>query len=71
MLKPELEKAVGRRVAKTTGYHILKRHQWRKVVPRPRHPDSTLELQRTFKKTSLTRWPRSSRRGPHTTPAPC
>jgi winged helix-turn-helix protein len=71
MLKPVLEKAVGRRVAKTTVYRILKRHQWRKVVPRPRHPDSTPELQTAFKKTSHTRWPRSSRRGPHTIPAPC
>jgi transposase len=51
--KPALEKAVGRRVHKTTVYRILKRHQWRKVVPRPRHPQASAEEQAAFKKTSL------------------
>lgn len=51
-IKPALEKAVGRRVHKTTVYRILKRHQWRKVVPRPRHPAASVEEQAAFKKTS-------------------
>jgi transposase len=71
LLKPTLEKAVGHKVAKTTVCRVLKRHQWRKVVPRPRHPESTPERQATFKKTSHARWPNSSRRATHTTPAPC
>jgi transposase len=53
-LKPALEKAVGRKVAKSTVYRILRRQQWRKVVPRPRHPDSRPEQQAAFKKTSRT-----------------
>jgi transposase len=51
-LKPALEKAIGRRVHKTTVYRLLKRQQWRKVVPRPRHPEASVEEQAAFKKTS-------------------
>jgi transposase len=50
-VKPALEKAVGHPVAKTTVYRILKRHQWRKVAPRPRHPKSSAVEQEAFKKT--------------------
>jgi transposase len=51
-IKPALERAIGRRVHKTTVYRILKRQQWRKVVPRPRHPEASGEEQAAFKKTS-------------------
>lgn len=54
-VKPALEKAVGHQVAKTTVYRVLKRHQWRKVVPRPRHPKSSAVEQEAFKKTFPTR----------------
>ena len=50
-VKPALEQAVGHPVAKTTVYRILKRHQWRKVAPRPRHPKSSPREQEAFKKT--------------------
>jgi transposase len=53
-LKPALEKAVGRKVAKSTVYRILRRQQWRTGVPRPRHPDSRPEQPAAFKKTSRT-----------------
>jgi transposase len=69
-LKPALEKAVGHPVAKSTVYRMLKRHQWRTGVPRPRHPASTPAQQTAFKKTSRTRWPTSSSRGPRTILAP-
>ena len=69
-LKPALEKAVGHRGAKTTVYRVLKRPQWRKVVPRPRHPESTPEQQAAFKQTAPTTGPNSSRRAPRTIPAP-
>ena len=59
-IKTALEKHVGHRVAKTTAYRLLKRHQWRKVVPRPHHPEGTVEKQEAFKKTSRTRWLQSS-----------
>ena len=54
-VKPALEKAVGHQVAKTTVYRVLKRHQWRKVVPRPRHPKSSAVEQEAFKKIFSTR----------------
>ncbi len=51
-IKPVVEKAIGRRVHKTTVYRMLRRHQWRKIVPRPRHPQASAEEQAAFKKTS-------------------
>jgi len=54
-LKPALEKASGQRRHKTTVSRILKRQQWRKVVPRPRHPQASAEEQEAFKKTSLSK----------------
>jgi transposase len=57
-IKAALEGAVGHAVAKSTVYRLMKRHHWRKVVPRPHHPQGTAERQETFKKTS----PRRSRR---------
>jgi transposase len=50
-IKLALEKAIGQRIHKTTLYRILKRHQWRKIVPRPRHPRASAEEQAAFKKT--------------------
>jgi transposase len=54
-IKPALEQAIGQGVHKTTVYRILKRHQWRKVVPRPHHPQASTEEQAAFKKTFLRR----------------
>lgn len=42
----------GRRVDPTTVYRMLERHGWRKVMPRPRHPDAKPERQEAFKQTS-------------------
>ena len=51
-IKNAYEKKVGRRVHKTTIYRMLKRHGWRKIVPRPSHPQSDINAQDAFKKTS-------------------
>ena len=51
-IKPALEKAIGRRVHKTTVYRILKRHQGRQVAPRPRPPQANTEQHAAFKKPS-------------------
>lgn len=51
-LKTAYESEVGRRVPKSTVYRLLARHGWRKVVPRPRHPQVDAEAQRRFKKNS-------------------
>jgi len=51
-IQPAVEKAVGRRVHKTTVYRLLQRQQWRKIVPRPHHPQASAAEQAAFKKTS-------------------
>ena len=49
-IKLAYEKKIGKNVHKTTIYRLLKRHNWRKVVPRPIHPKSNKEEQEEFKK---------------------
>ncbi|KJU82294.1 transposase [Candidatus Magnetobacterium bavaricum] len=39
-IKMELEKAIGHSVHKTTGYRLLERNGWRKLVPRPFHVEA-------------------------------
>ena len=48
----ELAKRAGRPASPATLYRILARHGWRKVVPRPRHPDADPARQEAFKETS-------------------
>jgi len=50
-IKRAFESIVGRRVAKTTIYRMLDRHDWRTIIPRPRHPNSSEEAREGFKKT--------------------
>lgn len=45
------EKKVGFAVHKTTIYRLLERHQWRKIVPRPAHPQEDSQVKEAFKKT--------------------
>jgi transposase len=47
------EDKIGHKVHKTTIYDILKRHGWRKILPRGRHPKADVEAQEIFKKTYL------------------
>jgi len=49
-IKAALEKKLGREVHKTTVYRILKRHGWRKLAPRPKHPKQDKEAVDAFKK---------------------
>ena len=44
------QERVGHHVHETTIYRLLKRHGWRKVQPRPRHPKANKQVQETFKK---------------------
>ena len=50
-IKRAFEAKVGSKVAKTTIYRMLERHDWRKIMPRPRHPKSNPQAQKGFKKT--------------------
>jgi len=44
------EKVVGHPVPPSTVYRMLDRHNWRKVMPRPRHPKVKPEEQEAYKK---------------------
>lgn len=45
------EAQIGREVDDSTIYRLLHRHGWRKLMPRPRHPQATIEAQEQLKKT--------------------
>lgn len=47
-----LERRLGRKVHKTSIYRLLKRHGWRKIMPRPFHIEAKKHEQETFKKNS-------------------
>ena len=51
-IRAALEQQVGHRVPKSTVYRLLARHGWRKLVPRPTHPDTNPAVQEAFKKSS-------------------
>lgn len=53
-IKSKYEELVGHPVPKSTVYRMLKRHGWRKIAPRPRHPKTDKAEQEAFKKTSGT-----------------
>lgn len=46
------EAVLGREVPNSTIYRILERHNWRKVMPRPRHPKANPEAQEAYKKNN-------------------
>lgn len=52
-----LEQVIGRKVAKSTVYRMLRRHGWRKLAPDTRHPNVDPKAQGLFKKTSPSRSP--------------
>ena len=51
-IKRALESRLGHKVHKSMVYKLLKRHGWRKLVPRPFHVDADKQEQEAFKKTS-------------------
>ncbi len=57
-LRSQLEKRLERRVSLGYVYGLLHRGGWRKLGPRPRHPQASPNAQARFKKNS----PRSSKR---------
>jgi transposase len=52
-LKTAYEKAIGHRTSNSTVYSLLARHGWRKLMPRPFHPDRDVEAQNAFKKRAF------------------
>jgi transposase len=50
-IKRVLEQRLGHEVDRSMVYKMLKRHGWRKVMPRPAHVESKRETQEAFKKS--------------------
>lgn len=57
-IQAAFESRVGKEVRPSVVYRLLARNGWRKIVPRPRHPQSDPERQEVFKKTSMKRPPK-------------
>ena len=51
-----VEKKVEQPVSKDYLYDLLHRHGWRKVVPRPQHPQADRKKQAAFKKNFPSWW---------------
>ena len=49
-IKAAYEKAIGHETSNSTVYNLLDRHDWRKLMPRPFHPQRDLAAQNAFKK---------------------
>jgi transposase len=49
-LKAAYEEAIGHPTSNSTVYNLLDRHDWRKLMPRPFHPDRDIQAQVDFKK---------------------
>src|SRR3954470_21302655 len=47
-----LRAAYEKQVEHPTLYRLLARHGWRKLVPRPYHPEASVQAQQAFKKSS-------------------
>jgi len=47
---PEICQVAGAEVSLAYVYHLLRRHQWRKLGPRPRHVKADPQAQEEFKK---------------------
>jgi len=55
-IKRVVEKKVGKQVSDDYLWDLLKRHNWKKKMPRPYHPKKNKELQEEFKKNSQKYW---------------
>lgn len=68
-IKAALDQRLGREVALASAYNLLHRHNWRKLAPDKRHPQSDAAAQDEWKKNSLKRLPRSAKTGRKATPS--
>lgn len=68
-IKPQLEVALGRKMAPSSVYKMLHRHNWRKLAPDKRHPQSDPAAQEDWKKNSPKRSKKSAKTGPKANPS--
>lgn len=52
-LKSAYEQAIGHPTSNSTIYNLLDRHRWRKLMPRPFHPQRDVAAQNAFKKNAF------------------
>lgn len=62
-IKAALDKRLGREVALASAYNLLHRHNWRKLAPDKRHPQSDPLAQEEWKKNAPKRSPPSAKTG--------
>ena len=62
-IKHDLEQALGRPVSLSSVYTLLHRHDWRKLAPDKRHPQSDPAAQDEWKKNSSKRSKTSAKTG--------
>lgn len=62
-IKAALDKRLGREVALASAYNLLHRHDWRKLSPDKRHPQSDPQAQEEWKKNFPPRLPKSAKTG--------
>jgi transposase len=53
-IKLAYEQEIGHTTSNSTIYALLQRHGWRKLMPRPFHPQRNLKAQKEFKKKAFT-----------------
>jgi hypothetical protein len=62
-IKEALDKRLGRKVALSSTYNLLHRHNWRKLALDKRHPQSDIQVQDEWKKNSRTHLPKPTKIG--------
>ncbi len=62
-IKPALEDALARPMSLSAVYTLLHRHNWRKLVPDKRHPQSEPDAQEEWKKNLPKRFRKSAKAG--------
>ena len=68
-IKAALDRRLGRKVALASAYNLLHRHDWRKLAPDKRHPQSDPQAQEEWKKNSPKRLPASAKTGRKANPS--
>jgi transposase len=61
-LKTAYEEQIGHPTSDSTIYNLLSRHDWRKLKPRPYHPDRDIEAQKAYKKQGFAKAVRKAKR---------
>jgi len=62
-IKEALDGRLGRKVALSSTYNLLHRHNWRKLAPDKRHTQSDIQVQDDWKKNSRTNLPKLTKIG--------